>query len=293
VEVTRRTAMAATLAAGSAGAATAQPRGRAPAGAAALANCAVNLDTWFTQHPFEQRFALAAKLGFKKLEFWPARRDGFNAARIRKLADDAGLVVEQFAPGAPAFSDPGKHPELMRYIEEAIADARTLGCRHFTVVGHAVIPDMSREDMVAGYTAGLMRIAPVLEKAGMVALVEPFNRVNHQNHLLNGSRPAVAMIRAVNSPAVKLNWDFYHMQLEDGDLIDKFAAAQDAVGYVQIGDNPGRHEPGTGEVHHGNLLRAVRRVGYKGAIGLEFFPADKNDERAARTMAALAAEVNL
>jgi len=253
-----------------------------------LSGYAINLDTWCKQVPFEQRFALAKKLGFKIIEFWTVDRG--NAAKAsgwRKLADDNGLAVTQFAPAWPNFADPARHPELLKTTEGAIADARTLGCTKFTVTGHALVEGMSREAQLAGYLAGLMRIAPLLEAAGITALVEPFNRVNHLNHLLNGSQPALPMVRSVNSPRVKLLWDFYHMQLEDGDLIEKFTAGADQVAHVQIGDVPGRHQPGTGEVNHANLLRAVRAAGYHEPIGLEFMPLDQDDARAVDTMLAL------
>jgi len=77
-------------------------------------------------------------------------------------------------------------------------------------------------------------------------------------------------------------WDFYHMQLEDGDLIEKFTAGADLAAHVQIGDVPGRHEPGTGEVNHANLIGAVRAAGFKEPIGLEFMPLDGNWQRAVR-----------
>jgi hydroxypyruvate isomerase len=254
-----------------------------------LSGYAVNLDTWFKQVPFEQRFALAKQHNFKFIEFWTVDRNnaGGKASAWRKLADDNGLTVTQFAPAWPNFGDPAKHPELLKTTEAAIADARTLGCTLFTVTGHSLIEGMSREAQLAGYLAGLMRIAPMLEAAGMTALVEPFNRVNHLNHLLNGSQPGLPMVRAVNSPRVKLLWDFYHMQLEDGDLIEKFTAGADQVAHVQIGDVPGRHQPGTGEVNHANLLRAVRAAGYRGKIGLEFMPLDQNDAKAVDDMLAL------
>jgi len=253
-----------------------------------LSGYAINLDTWCKQVPFEQRFALAKKLGFKTIEFWTVdRSNAAKASSWRKLADDNGLAVTQFAPTWPNFADPAKHPELLKTTEAAIADARTLGCTKFTVTGHSLVDGMSREAQLAGYLAGLMRIAPMLEAAGITALVEPFNRVNHLNHLLNGSQPALPMVRSVNSPRVKLLWDFYHMQLEDGDLIEKFTAGADQVAHVQIGDVPGRHQPGSGEVNHTNLLRAVRAAGYRDAIGLEFMPLDQDDARAVEAMLAL------
>jgi hydroxypyruvate isomerase len=253
-----------------------------------LSGYAVNLDTWFKQVPFEQRFALAKQHGFKFIEFWTVDRgNGTKASAIRAWCDANGLSITQFAPAWPNFGDPAKHGELLKVTEAAIADAKTLGTNQFTVTGHSLIDGMSREAQLAGYLAGLMRMAPLLEAANVTALVEPFNRVNHLNHLLNGSQPGLPMVRSVNSPRVKLLWDFYHMQLEDGDLIEKFTAGIDQVAHVQIGDVPGRHQPGTGEINHANLLKAVRAAGYRGKIGLEFLPLDQDDAKAVKDMLAV------
>jgi hydroxypyruvate isomerase len=282
----RQTLVAAMAGLTAASRATAQTKGQA--GAEDLSGFAVNLDTWFKQVSFEQRFALAKQHGFKFIEFWTVDRgNGTKASAIRALCDTNGLTVTQFAPAWPNFGDPAKHPELLKVTQTAIADARILGTDRFTVTGHSLIDGMSREAQLAGYLAGLMRMAPLLEAANMIALVEPFNRVNHLNHLLNGSQPALPMVRSVNSPRVKLLWDFYHMQLEDGDLIEKFTAGADQVAHVQIGDVPGRHQPGTGEVNHANLLKAVRAAGYRGKIGLEFIPLDQDDAKAVKDMLAL------
>jgi len=249
---------------------------------------AINLDTWCKQVPFEQRFPLARKLGFKTIEFWSVDRgNGTKASQIKTWMDDNGLVVTQFAPAWPNFADPAKIPDLLRVTEQAIADAAVLNCSKITITGHSLIEGLSREAQLAGYTAGLMRMAPLLEKADVTGLVEPFNRVNHLNHLINGSQPALPMVRSVDSPRIKLLWDFYHMQLEDGDLIEKFTAGVDQVAHVQIGDVPGRHQPGTGEVNHANLLKAVRASGYRDKIGLEFMPLNQDDARAVDDMLAL------
>lgn len=282
VEFSRRQALV-TAAISAAGIASASAAVRDP-----LAGYACNLDTWFRNVPFEQRPRLAKEAGFKTVEFWrAARAPGLDATAIRKLLDENGLQVSQYAPEAPNFSDPARHPDLLKMIDSAIADARILGCNMITLVGHHIVDGMTREAMLAGYTTGLMRIAPVLEAANVTALVEPFNTVNHLNHLLNGSRPAYAMIKAVNSPRIKLLWDFYHMQLEEGDLIEKFKAGIDQVGYVQIGDVPGRHEPGTGEVNHAGLIRAVRATGYQDKIGLEFMPLNDNWRAAVKSVSGL------
>ena len=284
VDLSRRTALATAVM----GAAAAKLTGAQAQPSANLGGYAVNLDCWFRDVPFEQRFKLAQQAGFRTIEFWRARRgQGLDANVIRRLADENGLVIEQFAPEWPRLSDPRLHGELVKTIEAAIADAKILGCTQFTLVGHHIVDGMTREAMIAGYTTGLMRIAPLLEAAGVTALVEPFNTVNHLNHLLNGSQPAYAMVKSVNSPRVKLLWDFYHMQLEEGDLIQKFKAGFDQVGYIQIGDVPGRHEPGTGEINHANLIHAIRANGYKGKIGLEFMPLLDNWRAAVKAVAGL------
>jgi len=285
----RRDALGAVAAmAGLASSAQAQSRNQPEKLPEKLSGYAVNLDTWFKQVPFEQRFPLAKQHGFKFIEFWSVDRgNGTKASTIRSWCDANGLSITQFAPAWPNFGDPGKHGELLKVTETAIADAKTLGTTQFTVTGHSLIDGMSREAQLAGYQSGLMRMAPLLEAANVTALVEPFNRVNHLNHLLNGSQPGLPMVRAVNSPRVKLLWDFYHMQLEDGDLIEKFTAGFDQVAHVQIGDVPGRHQPGTGEINHVNLLKAVRAAGFRGQIGLEFMPLDQNDAKAVQDMLAL------
>lgn len=283
----RRTALGAV--AGLAVASEAAAKTRSPRGVReGLRGFACNLDTWFRNLPFEQRFAAAAKAGFSVIEIWTVERApaSHGANEWRKLADDNGLTFTQFAPAWPDFADPAKTGELMAVLNKAIADARILGCSKFTVTGHSLVAGVSREAQLAGYQSGLMRMAPVLEAAGMTALVEPFNRVNHLNHLLNGSQPALPMVRAVNSPQVKLLWDFYHMQLEDGDLIEKFTAGADQVAHVQIGDVPGRHQPGTGEVNHANLLKAVR-ASFHDPIGLEFMPLNDDIQGAVDAMLAL------
>lgn len=285
-QLTRRSAM---LAAGTVMAATAAQAAKpAKAGKtvdvkAALQPFACNIDMWFQPTPFMERFALAAKCGFTTVEFWPARRNGgIDAQAIRAELDKHGLKVSQFAPAAPAFTSPAKYAELDTIIKDAIADAKVMGCSQITLVGHANTDKMTREDMLVSYTVGLTRIAPMLEDAGLMALVEPFNRVNHLNFLLNGSRPTVAMCRAVNSPMVKIQWDFFHMQHEEGDLINKFKDGIDQVGYVQLGDVPGRNQPGTGEVNHVNLLKGIRAAGYKGFMGLEYNPLGADYEKATR-----------
>ena len=111
-----------------------------------LAGYAINLDTWCKQVPFEQRFPLARKLGFKTIEFWTVDRgNGTPASAIRKLMDDNGLAVTQFAPAWPNFADPAKILSFSRSPNRRSPTRKCWAARKFTITGHALVEGMSRE----------------------------------------------------------------------------------------------------------------------------------------------------
>ena len=150
----------------------------------------------------------------------------------------------------------------------------------FTIVGHQVVEGIDQAASVAHIERALARVAPMLEKAGRIAILEPFNPVDHAGHFLNGSKDALAICRSIDSPAVKLNWDLYHMQLTEGNLIASLFDGVDQLGYLQIADVPGRHQPGTGEINYTRIFAALDELGYSGPIGLECWPEDGDAGRA-------------
>lgn len=236
---------------------------------------AVNIEMWWRHLPFLERIDHAAALGFPAIEFWDWRTK--DIAAIAERCGTLGLEVAQFT--AWGFDPPmlleSNHGRFVRAIEEATDVARTLPCRLMTVVGGDDQPGLTRAEMHAGIAAGLRRAAPIAEAADVTLILEPMNvRVDHPGHSLFGSDPAIRICQQVGSPAVKLNWDLYHMQLSEGDLCghlrEGFAAG--VVGYVQLADTPGRHEPGTGEVCYSRVLREVFDLGYRGFVGLECSP---------------------
>jgi hydroxypyruvate isomerase len=112
-------------------------------------------------------------------------------------------------------------------------------------------------------------MAPVAEKAGVVLGIEPTNEHGFPGMLVHHVADAYAIVRAVNSPAVRLVFDAFHVQVMDGDLINNLDRTFDAIGIVQIADNPGRLEPGTGEINYVSFLRRLRALGYTGLVELE------------------------
>ena len=141
----------------------------------------------------------------------------------------------------------------------------------------------------AGYTLdeqnqavidALKAAAPLMEAAGVTIILEPLNLlVNHPNQLVSTSAHAARILKAVGSPNVKMLFDVYHQQITEGNLSGNIKAYKDLIGYYQIADHPGRHEPGTGEIQYAHVFRTIHDAGYKGVIGLELSP--KSDPIAA------------
>lgn len=257
--------------------------------AATRTRFAVNVEMWWRALPFLERIDRAAALGFPAIEFWDWRNKDIPAiaARCREL----GLEVAQFT--AWGFDPPmlleSNHGRFVQAIEEACQTAHALGCGLMTVVGGDDQPGLTRAEMHAGIAAGLRRAAPIAEENGVTLILEPMNvRVDHPGHSLFGSAPAIRICEQVDSPRVKLNWDLYHMQLSEGDLCGHLREGFGAgvVGYLQLADTPGRHEPGTGEVRYNRVLREAFELGYRGYVGLECVPI--GDERTAAQRVAAA-----
>jgi hydroxypyruvate isomerase len=232
---------------------------------------AANLALWWGKgKPTLDKIDKAHALGFDAVEFWAYGKEDIDAiaAKTKKL----GMKVVQFtAWGAPLGS--GKNiDEFEAGIKEALGVAKKLGAKKMTVVGHRWVEGYTLEEQLANYTAAMKRVAPHCEKAGVMIIIEPFNPVDHGKNTLNGSQAAVKICREVDSPMIKINWDFYHMQLSEGALIHYLREGFDQVGYLQLADTPGRHQPGTGELSYVNILKAAHDLGYRGYVGVECRP---------------------
>lgn len=234
---------------------------------------AVNVEMWFGSLPFLDRIRSSAELGFPAIEFWPY--EGKDLEAIAKLTHELGMETTQFT--AWGFGSELNHPEsdhsrFVKTIAESCDVADRLRCRLFTVVLGNDIPGVSKPQMHAAAIEGLKRARDICEKREKVMIIEPMNPRNHPNHCLYGSTDAIAICKAVDSPSVKINWDLYHMQIVEGDLCMRLREGWDHVGYLQLADNPGRHEPGTGEVQYSRVLQEIKSLGYAGCVGLECVP---------------------
>lgn len=244
---------------------------------------AVNLEMWF-RGSFLDRITKAAELGFPAVEFWPYQ--GKDIEGMARLLGKLGLTASQFT--AWGFGKELNHPDapadrFLEAIEESCAVAAKLpGCEMFTVVAGDDIEGVSKARMHAAVVEKLKKAVPILEEHRKMVILEPMNPYNHPGHCLYGSKDGIAIVEAVGSRWVKLNWDLFHMQRYEGNLIDNLRKGKASIGYVQLADSPDRNEPGTGEVNYTQVLKAVKEIGYAYPVGLECTPQGGDVVRAAR-----------
>ncbi len=235
---------------------------------------AVNIEMWWTKLPFLDRIKKVAEYGFPGYEFWPY--EDKDHAAIARLNDELGLECTQFTAWGfePGMNNPAQEARFIAKIKEACGVAKKLKIRKLTVVAGNNQPGMTQDAMLAQVTTALKKAAPIAEQHEVMLILEPMNgRVDHPGHCLYGSADALRICREVDSPMVKINWDLYHMQITEGDLCGHLKEGLDQIGYLQLADHPGRHEPGTGEVHYNRVLRQAFELGYRDFVGLECIPA--------------------
>ncbi len=239
---------------------------------------AVNVEMWWPKLPFLERIRQAAALGFPAIEFWPWQGKDLDA--IAALTQELRIEISQFTAWGfkPGLNDPKNHDDFVKAVEDGCRVAQKLRCKLMTVVAGDDIAGMSQAQMHANVIAGLKRGAPIAEAQDVTMILEPMNiRIDHKGHCLYGSAPAIRICNEVNSSHVKINWDLYHMQISEGDLCGHLreGIAAKRIGYVQLADNPGRHEPGTGEVHYNRVLKELQGLGYHEYVGLELNPTNE------------------
>lgn len=240
---------------------------------------AANLSLLFADLPFLDRFAAAAEAGFEAVEFWWPPADALE--RIPDAVSAAGVSVVLFnfdAGDMPAgdrglLSDPGRVGEFRANVPLALELARELSCpRINALVGVEVegVPLYCQHELAV---ESVRFAADEAAGAGVTIMIEAVNTIENGPYLLSRTDEAAEFVAVVNRPNVALQYDAYHMQRMEGNLLDTFERHRELIGHIQIADSPGRGEPGTGEINYGFLLRAIEDLGYDGYVGLEYKPA--------------------
>lgn len=168
-----------------------------------------------------------------------------------------------------ASGDESLRAKFLKEIKDSIEVAKRVQATWMTVVpGHLDL----RKDMgyqTAHVIESLKQAAGLLEPHGLVMVLEPLNFINHPGLFLTKSDQAYAICKGVNSPSCKILFDIYHQQITEGNLIRNIDNSYDEIAYFQIGDNPGRNEPTTGEINYRNIFKHISEKGYSGILGME------------------------
>lgn len=218
-----------------------------------------------------------ADVGFRSLEDnGMAGRSVEEQERIGAAMGRLGLRMGVFVAHTIHWTEPNlasgdeaKREEFLAEIRASVDVARRVNATWMTVVPGHVHPRQHPDFQTAHVVESLRRAAEILEPHGLVMVLEPLNRRDHPGLFLTGVPQAFQICRAVDSPACKILDDLYHQQITEGNLIPNLDAAWSEIAYIQVGDNPGRREPTTGEIHYANVFAHLREKGWDGIIGME------------------------
>ena len=194
------------------------------------------------------------------------------AAELGRLGMEMGVFVAHTSWGGVSFAsaDSSVREAIEADMHKAVEVAARVNAKWCTVVPGQLDPGLEWEYQTANVVENLKRAAAILEPAGLVAVLEPLNHwTNHPGVFLTGMPQAYQICRAVGSPSVKILDDLYHQQITEGNLIPNLDRAWDEIAYIQVGDNPGRKEPTTGEINYRGVFRHLKRKGFDGIVGME------------------------
>ncbi|NVO15139.1 MAG: hydroxypyruvate isomerase [Rhodoplanes sp.] len=237
-----------------------------------------NLSMLFTELPFLDRFAAAASAGFEAVEYmfpYDYTPDQLAAALRRNHLSQIlfNLPAGDWARGERGIAGhPDRVAEFRNGVRAAATFAHALECpRVNCLVGFPPV-GVAAETAHRTLVDNLRHAAEALQGDGVLLLVEPINRFDMAGFQLSGSADALALIDEVGSDNLKLQYDIYHMQRSEGELSSTIEKNIDRIGHIQVADNPGRGEPGTGEINFDFLFRLLDRIGYDGWVGCEYKP---------------------
>jgi hydroxypyruvate isomerase len=195
------------------------------------------------------------------------------AAEMERLGMRMGVFVAHtigWNDANLAGGDAEKRDAFLAEVRESVEVAKRVNATWMTVVPGHVDARLDMDYQTANVVEALKRAAAILEPHGLIMVLEPLNTLrNHPGQFLTRIPQAFLVCKAVASPSCKILFDIYHQQITEGNLIPNFDAAWSEIAYVQVGDNPGRNEPGTGEINYQNVFRHIHGKGFDGIVGME------------------------
>ena len=240
---------------------------------------AANLTMLFNEYPFMERFEKAAKSGFKAVEFlfpYP-----YSADEIRQQLDknQLQLVLHNLPAGDWDAGErgiaclPDRIDEFQAGVSKGVEYAKTLGVKQLNCLAGKIPSGVSSDLLKQTFVTNLQYAAAALKKANIRLLIEPINTFDIPGFYLSRTQQALDILNEVGSDNLFIQYDIYHAQRMEGELCKTLEANLSKIAHIQLADNPGRNEPGTGEINYANLFKLIDSIGYRGWIGCEYKPA--------------------
>lgn len=239
---------------------------------------AANLSFLFTEVPFLERFALAREAGFTAVEYhFPY---DYSPAALKERLQVSGLTQTLFnmPPGDWASGErglaarPGRSAEFRAGVSKAVEYACALGVPRVNCLAGIAEKGRSEAEHRQTLAANVRYAAEAFHANGLSLVIEFINRFDMPGFFLNKTAQILELIEEVAMPNVFLQYDIYHAQREEGDIVGTLRRHIARIGHIQIADHPGRHQPGTGEIDYPSILAELDALGYQGHIGLEYIP---------------------
>ncbi len=239
---------------------------------------AANLTMLFNELDFLDRFEAAARVGFKGVEYlFPY---DYEAAVLKEHLQRHNIVqvLHNLPAGDWSAGDRGIgcHPDRATEFQDgvgmAIDYAAALGCKQVNCLAGIAPAGVPTEKLHETLVTNLKFAAEKLSDVGVALLIEPINTIDIPGFFLCHSEQALKIIDEVGSNNLQLQYDIYHMQIMEGDLARTLETNIDVIRHIQLADNPGRHEPGSGEINYGFIFKHLDSIGYQGWIGCEYKP---------------------
>ena len=237
-----------------------------------------NLTMLFTEVGFLHRFERASAVGFKAVEYlfpyeWEREQLAEKLAKHGLEQVLFNLPAGNWQAGERGIAClPDRVGEFQEGVGVALEYAKALGCPRLNCLAGLTPEEVSAEKVRQTLVDNLRFAATALEREGVRLLVEPLNRQDMPGFHLIHTRDALRLFEDVGHANLWLQYDIYHMQVMEGNLTKTILDNLPRIAHMQLADNPGRHEPGTGEINYPNLFRSIDEVGYDGWVGCEYNP---------------------
>ena len=234
----------------------------------------VMLWTILRDRPFEERLEKVAQAGYHAVELvgefkdW-SDQDFRNVDRKKRELD---LTFDATSGLHASLCDPTKRDDFLSEVRAILPVMEKLQCNKLIILTGNKVPGLSPQDHRASCVEGLKRAADLASANKVQILLENIDPEENPKYFLTSVAEGFEIVREINSPHVRFLYDFFHEQISEGNLIEKLEKNIDLVGLVHVADVPGRHEPGTGEIHYPNIYRKLAQLKYDRYVAMEFLP---------------------